>query len=102
MRCSSIVALFFISGAVVQTTHAQSSSAVSQVPRTSSQSPAVSDKAEVDPTQDAPHNFQVNETRDVTASAETQPQSASQWLAELQNIITNANFQVSFVQTIAG
>ncbi|WP_334021222.1 MucB/RseB C-terminal domain-containing protein [Alteromonas sp. S015] len=120
MRCSSILALFFISGTAIQSSVAQttSQSEETKAPGTSVKNVSDGDVkldansetlAKVDQGEDAGPEVaiheQVEQSRNeqhAAASHTRHLQSANQWLAELQNIITNANFQVSFVQTIAG
>lgn len=116
MRCRSILALFFISGLGVQPAVAQTSSveeaessriaALSSSEnntelKANSEASIKVDQQELSEQREAVEE-QVREEQRATASQVQQPQSANQWLAELQNIITNANFQVSFVQTVAG
>ena len=111
MRFSSILALFFISGVVIQPALAQS---VSSNQGTQSSDtviqPSPSEILGEDSNKQSLQNDEADnghEERQPDEQTESVrrtevPQSASQWLAELQNIITNANFQVSFVQTVAG
>lgn len=126
MRCSSIFALFFITGSAIQPTHAQSASFEQEAKNTTisgapahttnggnseSQANLVPDKALAQQENSKPEESEQeydNQKQGKRALEEqftpelSQPQSANQWLAELQNIITNANYQVSFVQTVAG
>ena len=118
MRCSSILALFFISGGAINPTfaHAMTPSEVtsSSGTRVQANSDAKSEdnsstgknatQEERGEQEESPQGQtdQSRNEKNATASPTLQLQSANQWLAELQNIITNANFQVSFVQTIAG
>ncbi|GFD70203.1 sigma-E factor regulatory protein RseB [Alteromonas sp. KUL156] len=111
MRCRSFVALFFISGTVIQPALAQLTPStlglqISATPAQSSTTDlggqdANKEGSQRDREEQTRNERQRDEQSDARQRAEV-PQSASQWLAELQNIITNANFQVSFVQTVAG
>lgn len=113
MRCCSFVALFFISGTVIQPVFAQSTSPADDT-QVSSSPRQVSGDVNVSPQEDSQLESSQQQSKEgdldevprdreeMPASRGQLPQTASQWLAELQNIITNANFQVSFVQTIAG
>lgn len=125
MRCSSILALFFISGAAIQPTIAQTTSLSEETKAPIAPVQNVNDgNVELDANSESSTRAgrldeadqeeavrgdviqeQLEQSRseqNASASRARAPQSANQWLAELQNIITNANFQVSFVQTIAG
>ena len=111
MRFSSILALFFISGVVIQPAFAQSvsSNQGTQSSDTVTQ-PSPSEILGEEPNKQSLQNNEADNGREERQPDEQSEavrrtdvsQSASQWLAELQNIITNANFQVSFVQTVAG
>lgn len=111
MRCRYFVALFFISGTVIQPALAQLTPStlglqISATPAQSSTTDlggqdANKEGSQRDSEDQTRNERQRDEQSDARQRAEM-PQSASQWLAELQNIITNANFQVSFVQTVAG
>ena len=125
MRCSSILALFFISGTAIQPTVAQTASLSEETKApiapvenvndgdveldASSESNTRAGRLDEADQEEAVQEDLIQEQleqnrseQNASASLAREPQSANQWLAELQNIITNANFQVSFVQTIAG
>ncbi|HAA98331.1 MAG TPA: sigma-E factor regulatory protein RseB [Alteromonas macleodii] len=125
MRCSYILALFFISGAAIQPTIAQTTSLSEETKapiapvqnvndgnveldansESNTRAGRLDEAEQEEAVRDDVIQEQLEQSRseqNASASRTREPQSANQWLAELQNIITNANFQVSFVQTIAG
>jgi len=115
MRCSSILALFFISGAAIQPTIAQTTSLSEETKAPIAPVQNVNDgDVELDANSESNTRAgrldeadqeeavredviqeQLEQSRseqNASASRAREPQSANQWLAELQNIITNANF----------
>ena len=85
MRRSTLFFLLFISSA----SHAQSTEQTAD-DGTNASKADVQNVVETDKT---PQNLD---------ASQSQPSTTAQWLVQLQNIISQANFQVTFVQSVAG